>query len=282
MAADHVDADEQQAALPELGSKRRADFLLARRELGLRGRAADGKVGANFAFARDAVDRARDLAVDEHDALVALGDLGEEFLHDVRLAIGLVEQLHQRGEIAAVGADAEHRSAGEAVQRLDHDLAMLGEEFPGEAERARDRRRRHELREVEHPQLLRRIANACRIVDHQGLALDPLEQVRGGDVAEVERRILPHQDDIDVAAEVEDLRLAEAVMVAGDALDGDRIAHRPQAALGPAERVGRVMVERVAELLRLEHDGEGGIAGDVDPLERVHLHCDAERHGAGA
>ena len=158
---------------------------------------------------------------------------------------------------------------------------MLREELAGETQRPRDRGRRHELGEVEHPELLRRIADARRIVDHQSLVLDPLEQVRGGDVAEIEGRVLAHEDDIDVAPEVEDLRLAEAVMVASDTLDGGRVAHRPQPPLGPAEGIGGVMVERVAELLRLEHDREGRIAGNVDPLERVHLHCDAERHGRG-
>jgi hypothetical protein len=39
----------------------------------------------------------------------------------------------------------------------------------------------------------------------------------GGDVAEVERRVLPHQHDVDVAAEVEDRELAEAEMIAGTA-----------------------------------------------------------------
>src|SRR3954452_22958013 len=130
---------------------------------------------------------------------------------------------------------------------------MFSEEFAGEAERSGDRGRRHELREIEHPELLGRVADAGRIVDNQGLALDPLEQMRGGDIAEVERRILPHQDDVDVTAEVEDLRFAEAVMIARDTLSCNRIAHRPEAPLGPAERIGRVMEERVTELLRLEH-----------------------------
>ena len=150
------------------------------------------------------------------------------------------------------------------------------------AERAGDRGRRHELGEVEHPQLFRRVADACGIVDDQRFALDALEQVRRGDVAEVERRVLAHQHDVDVAAEIEDSRLAEAIMVAVDALDGDRIAHRPQPPLGEAQVFGRVMEELVPELLRLEHDREGRIAGDIDPLERVHLHGDAEAHGAAA
>ncbi len=71
-------------------------------------------------------------------------------------------------------------------------------------------------------------------------------------------------------------------MVAGDALDGNRIAHRPQPPLGEAQVLRCIMVELVAELLRLEHDGKGGIAREVDFLERVHLHGDAERHGRSA
>jgi hypothetical protein len=35
----------------------------------------------------------------------------------------------------------------------------------------------------------------------------------------------------------------------------------------------------MAERLRLQHEGERRIARDVDPLKRVHLHGDAERHG---
>ena len=96
----------------------------------------------------------------------------------------------------------------EAVQRLDDDLAVLGEEMPRRAERAGDHGGRHEAREIEHPDFLRGVADAGRIVDDERLALDALEQVRGGDIAEVEGRILPHQHDVDVAAEVDDLRLA--------------------------------------------------------------------------
>ena len=81
---------------------------------------------------------------------------------------------------------------------------MLGEELARQPERAGDRGRRHELRKIEHPDLFRRVADAGRVVDHQRFALDPLEQVRRGDVAEVERRVLAHQHHVDVAAEVED------------------------------------------------------------------------------
>ena len=53
-------------------------------------------------FAGTAIDRAGDLAVDQNDPFVALGHFGKEGLQDVRLAVGGVEQLHQRGEVGAV------------------------------------------------------------------------------------------------------------------------------------------------------------------------------------
>src|SRR5690349_4237722 len=129
LAADHVDPDEEQSAALQLRTEHAANLLLARRQLGLRRSAADREVGADFARAGHAIDRSGDLAVDEDDALVAVDDLREEFLDDVGLAIGAVEELDQRREVPRVGTDAEDRASGEAVQRLDHDLAMLGEEL---------------------------------------------------------------------------------------------------------------------------------------------------------
>src|SRR6185312_9531442 len=281
-SADHIDADEQQPALPELGTERRTNFLFPRGQLGLRGFASDRQVRTNLACTRHAVDRSDDFAVNKDDALIAIRDLGKEFLDDVRLAIGLVEQLDQRSEVAPLGPDPEHRAARESVQRLDHDVAVLGQELAGETFRARDRGRRHELRKVEHPDFLWSVADACGIVDYERLAFDALEQVSRRYIAKVEGRILPHQDDVDILAEVEDARFAEAVMAACDPLDGDGIAHRPQPPFRKAEVFGRIIVETMSEFLRLEHDREGRIAVDVDLLERIHLDGDAQAHGPGA
>src|SRR5947209_4727639 len=126
-AANDIDADEQQPATLEFGSESGADFLLASCQLSLCGRAADCEVGADLSFAGHTIDRARNLTVDKNDTLIALGYLRQELLDDMLLAIGPVEQLHQRREIAPFEADAEHRPAGEAVQRFDYDLAMLSE-----------------------------------------------------------------------------------------------------------------------------------------------------------
>ena len=85
IAADHVDADEQQAAALQLRADRGADFTFAVGKLGLFRGAAGGEVGPEFALPRPAVDRSGNFAIDEDDALVALGHGGKEGLGDKRL-----------------------------------------------------------------------------------------------------------------------------------------------------------------------------------------------------
>src|SRR5687767_10151689 len=65
LAADHVDADEDQTASFQLRTERGADFLLGSGQLGLRRLAANSEIGPDLALARDAVDRPRHLAVDQ-------------------------------------------------------------------------------------------------------------------------------------------------------------------------------------------------------------------------
>ena len=194
--------------------------------------------------------RAGGLAVDQHDALVALRHVGQERLHHERLAPDLAEQFGQRGEVGVLAADMEHRRAGIAVERLDHDLAMLGMEGARILEPAGDQRRRHELGIIEHEQLFGRVAHRRGIVDHQRAVADALEQVGGGDVGEIERRILPHQHDIDILGEIERLPLAIGMMRARDALDRDRAGRRHDAAVAIAEIAGDIMEQPVPARLR--------------------------------
>src|SRR4029077_10400994 len=97
--ADHVDADEQQAALAQRRAEPRADLALARGEVGGRRYAAAHHVGAQVVRRRHAIDRAGELAVDQNDALVAVLHRGQEFLHHPRLAEHGGEQIVERAEI---------------------------------------------------------------------------------------------------------------------------------------------------------------------------------------
>jgi hypothetical protein len=71
-------------------------------------------------------------------------------------------------------------------------------------------------------------------------------------------------------------------MIAGDALDVDRLCLRPQPAVLPAQILGEIVEQLVPARLRAEHDREGRIALDVDPIERIHLHGESRREACHA
>jgi len=83
-----------------------------------------------------------------------------------------------------------------AMQRLHHDRTMLVAERVDFVEVARDQCRRHQMREIHHEDFFRRVAHAGGVVHHQRLRMDAFEEMRRGDVGEIERRVLPQQDDV--------------------------------------------------------------------------------------
>src|SRR5258706_1428659 len=125
IVADHVDADENQAALGQRRADDLADLALAGGQARLLGAAADMQVGTGLAGRRHPVDRAGRHAVDQDDALVALADLRQVALDDQRLAIELGEQLEDRVEVVVRGRDVEDAGPAIAEQRRDDDVAPL-------------------------------------------------------------------------------------------------------------------------------------------------------------
>ena len=95
---------------------------------------------------------------------------------------------------------------------------MPGPERLDLGEVAGDERRRHQLGKFHHEQLLGRIAHLRRIVDHQGARHDALEQMGGGHIGEIERRILAQQHHVEFD-ELPAPRLAQGEMIP------DRVAH---------------------------------------------------------
>src|SRR4029453_7546147 len=84
----------------------------------------------------------------------------------------------------------------------------------------------------------------------------------------------------DVLAQVKNRELTEAEMIAGNGLNRRLADSSVEAAVLPGQVLGEIVVELVPARLRSKHDREGGIAGDIDLLQRVHLHCDAKAHVA--
>ena len=101
----------------------------------------------------------------------------------------------------------------------------------------------------------------------------------GGDVGHVERRILPQLHHV-VFGEVDLPRMREPVMRAGLVLHREAVALGDQTAVAQREIVRRVVEHVVPAPLRFEQQREGGIAPDIDALDRVHLEGDFEGHGA--
>ena len=94
---------------------------------------------------------------------------GRNRLHHPLLAERHREQVVQRAEIEVLLREAKHRLAALAVERLHHDVAVLGAERLDLGEVAGDQRRRHQVGKLHHEHLLRRVAHFARVVDHQRL-----------------------------------------------------------------------------------------------------------------
>ena len=146
--------------------------------------------------------------------------------------------------------------------------------------RAGDQRRRHEPAIIEHHHFFRRIADARRVVDYKRFALDALQQVCCGDIAHMERRVLPHQHDVDVGPKVDTLGLSKAVVRAFNAL---QIIYwmRPctQPVVGvESKRTDIIMPDSITPRLRRQHQRKARIPRNVDTVHRVHLDCDCDAH----
>ena len=116
-----------------------------------------------------------------------------------------------------------------------------------------------------------------RIVDHQGLGMQPLQNMGGGDIGHVERRVLAHQHHIR-RRQVVNKSLAQREMIAFDGAHVQRPHPRRHLVFAEGEIARPVIEQAMAALLRFQRQGESGIAADIDPLDRVHLDRDGQRH----
>src|ERR1043166_548665 len=234
-------------------------------------------VGARLAFSWHAVDGAGEFAVHQEDALVAFAHLRHIALHHEGLAIEGGEHFQHGAEILVVRPHAKHASAAIAVERLQDDVVMHGAEGRDLRAIRGDQGRRHQLLELGDEQFLRRIAHMERIVDHQRLGVNALQEVRGRDVGHIEGRVLAHQHHVE-ARQVGDGEIAQGEMIAPLVAHFERPGARHHGAVAEGEIARTIIGERVAARLRFQRQRESRIAGDVNPLDRVHLDGNAKRH----
>ena len=186
--------------------------------------------------------------------------------------------LDQGLEVGVAGLQLDHARPGRAVQGLEHHIAVAFVEIDqGDRVRA-DQGRRSQAGEMRDQQLLGRRPDLGGIVHHQSLWMHRLQQIGRGDIGHVEGRILAHQDDVDVFAEIQLHLLAEGDVVALRLAQGHRAGTAEQATI--LQRQGANIIDPlgVAAVLGRGHHQPGGVGLDVDRLNGVHLDRDSE-HG---
>ena len=110
--------------------------------------------------------------------------------------------------------------------------------------------------------------------------MDVLEEVGGGDVGEVEGRVLAHEDHVEVG-EVDRFEVTEGHVAAPLPPDLEGLGVRGEAPLAEAQVGREVVVQGVPAALRLEGEHERAVGVDVDTAHVVHLDGDGEGHGLG-
>ncbi len=164
------------------------------------------------------------------------------------------------------------------VERLDDHLAAeLVHKTQQLREAAAHERLRHELGEAQRIELLVGREDAFGPVQHDRPTAER-EDLGRDHVLGVDGRIGPLEDEVDLLVEHHPARLAELEVAAALLAQGHGARVGGRAAVGGHE-VGRGDVEDLVRApLRLEHQREGRVSVDVDPLEGVHH----EHEGAGA
>ena len=106
------------------------------------------------------------------------------------------------------------------------------------------------------------------------------EQMGGGDIGHVERRVLAHQHHVD-GGEIERGDIAESEVIAVHSAQVERPRPRHHPALVERQIAGEIVKQGMAAGARLERQREGRVGVDIDRLDRVHLNGDGERGGHG-
>ena len=174
----------------------------------------------------------------------------------------------------------EDAGAAIAEERLDDDVAVFAPEGGDLARIRRDQRRRHEVLEMRDVELFRRVADMGGIVDHQRARMDMLQQMGGGDVRHVERRILAHQHDVH-GRQIDRLDRSQRGMVAVHPAHRQRPRARGQPPVAEGQVRHEIVPERMAARLRRLGEGEGRVGIDGDAFDRIHLDGDGELHDGG-
>ena len=101
----------------------------------------------------------------------------------------------------------------------------------------------------------------------------------GGDIAHVKWRVLPHQHNVNIAAQIKPFALAFREMIALNALNGHgcTLRHQPVISI-QGKAFDMILVKRVPPSLRGLHQRKRAVARDIHAFNRVHLNGNFEVH----
>ena len=114
-----------------------------------------------------------------------------------------------------------------------------------------------------------------RVVDHQRLRVNMLENMGGGYIGHVKGRVLAHQHHVQFA-QVSLAGLAQGKMIALLTAHLQGPQYGPHLPVKKTQVAGQIMKKLVAARLGLQRQGKGAVAVDIDIIERVHLYGDGE------
>jgi hypothetical protein len=263
--ADDVEADEEQALIPDYRAHLGGDPAFALGELDADALGSRGEIAPCVALRRHPGERVGyGLAVDQQYALVAVPNLGEESLrHDVASLV-LRHGLEDDVGVGAARGHAKDRRTAHAVQRLDDDGLLDSEEFVEARHLPGDDRRRTALGKPGGVHLLVGVAQALGFVDDEhACLLGAFEEIGRVDVLHVEGGVLAHQHDVELRERAR-LRVpqVEPVLLV--------VAHRHRAHASVADAVTHIeilhlhVLERPTPGLGRQKHGQRGVFLDGD------------------
>ncbi|MNT28641.1 hypothetical protein D3C72_1643430 [compost metagenome] len=167
----------------------------------------------------------------------------------------------------------EDACAAIAIKRLQNDIAHFIAEAGDFLHVLGDQRLRHQIGEFGDENLFRRVTDPGGVIDDKRSGVNALQEVGGGDVSHVEGRILTQMDDIH-GRQIDALRFGEREMVALDVAQFHLLHRGVNLAIAHGKALRRIMEQPVSACLRLEAHGEGGVTGDIDAGDMIHLDRD--------
>src|ERR1700682_1697674 len=189
-----IKPDHEQSFGRKLWADALGNLAITRGEGPRDAQAAGCEIATRLARLRDPGQNMRNrLAVDQDDALVAVGALGDEALRHDRSRAVMGQRLDDHVAVGIVDAHPKNRRASHAVERLQNHILVLIYEAAQHPGIPGDQRLHRELGKTGDGHFFIVIAHRARAIENErAFAFRGFEQIRRVDVFQVEGWVLAH------------------------------------------------------------------------------------------